>query len=400
MKNVLTYSTLCAALSRAALAAPEVHHQHKRAIVTEIVYHTILVDQEGVPLSPDDLEPIAPTSVGAAEPPVAPTTEASKPPAAPQPEVTTSVEAKPEVSSPVLNFEVKAPIQSAAPVAKQPVSKNNGVNGDLNLFAAPAPFEDGTIKCSEFPAGNGVISLDWLGFGGWSGIQHVNGEQSATGDQCTEGAYCSYACQPGMSKTQWPTEQPANGVSVGGLQCRNGYLYRTNPSEANLCVWGADSAVVDNQLDEDVAICRTDYPGTENMVIPTLVTAKNRNILTVVDETSYYKWRNMQTSVQYYVNNAGVSVEDGCVWSTPGSGVGNWAPLNFGAGQTGTTSWLSLIPNPNNRSPLNYNVKIVPETPDSVVNGDCSYVNGAFNGGQDGCTVAVTKGRAKFVLYR
>ena len=134
------------------------------------------------------------------------------------------------------------------------------------------------------------------------------------------------------------------------------------------------------------------------MVIPTVVDAGSSNILTVVDEDTYYKWQGKKTSAQYYVNNAGVSYEDGCIWGTSGSGVGNWAPLNFGAGATGGISYLSLIPNPNNLDAANFNVKIVSDGGD--VQGDCVYENGSYNGdGSDGCTVAVTNGKAKFVLY-
>ena len=105
------------------------------------------------------------------------------------------------------------------------------------------------------------------------------------------------------------------------------------------------------------------------------------------------------TSAQYYVNNAGVSWEDGCVWGTPGSGVGNWAPLNFGAGYANGIAYLSLIPNPNNRDSLNFKVKIVGES-GSTVSGSCSYADGKFNGNSDdGCTVGVTSGEADFVLY-
>ena len=173
----------------------------------------------------------------------------------------------------------------------------------------------------------------------------------------------------------------------------------SNTDSDYLCEWGVNAAVVSSELSQGVAICRTDYPGTENMVIPTYVDAGNTVPLTVVDEDTYYTWEGMKTSAQYYVNNAGVSVEDGCIWGTDGSGVGNWAPLNFGAGSSGGISYLSLIPNPNNKAALNFNVKIVAADDQSTVNGECYYENGSFVGGEDGCTVAVTSGQAKFVLY-
>lgn len=267
----------------------------------------------------------------------------------------------------------------------------------MSSFEDPTEkFEDGTIPCSQFPSGQGVIPIDWLGEGGWSGVENSD---TSTGGSCKEGSYCSYACQAGMSKTQWPSSQPSDGRSVGGLYCKNGYLHRTNTDSDYLCEWGSDTARVVSQLDQDVAICRTDYPGTENMVIPTYVEAGDTQPLTVVDEDSYYEWEGKKTSAQYYVNNAGVSLEDGCVWSTSGSGNGNWAPLNFGAGSTGGISYLSLIPNPNNKDALNYNVKIVAADSSASINGECSYENGEFSGGSDGCTVSVTSGRAHIVLY-
>lgn len=279
----------------------------------------------------------------------------------------------------------------------------DSIYGDLSPFAAPtAEFVDGTIPCGTFPGakGQGIINLDHLGFGGYSGIYHPD---TSTGGSCTEGAYCSYACQLGMSKTQWPFEQPSNGVSVGGLLCKNGFLYRTNTNTNFLCEWGIDSAAVVSELSDSVAICRTDYPGTENMVIPTVVSAGGSNILTVVNQETYYRtYLGGKTSAQYYVNNAGVSWTDGCLWGTPGSGVGNWAPLNFGAGYDSGVSYLSLIKNPNNVDAANFNVKIVGQ-PGSNVVGTCIYEGGVYTSAagnnKDGCTVGVTSGRAQFVLY-
>lgn len=203
-----------------------------------------------------------------------------------------------------------------------------------------------------------------------------------------------------MSKTQWPSDQPDSGVSVGGLYCKGGYLYRSNTDTKYLCEWGEDTARVVSEISDSVAICRTDYPGTENMVIPTVVEGGSENILTVVDEDSYYTWQGKSTSAQYYVNNAGVSYEDGCIWGTSGSGIGNWAPLNFGAGETGGITYLSLIPNPNNYDAANFNVKIKAYDSAASVSGTCYYEDGSYSGdSSDGCTVAVTGGRAQFLLY-
>lgn len=288
------------------------------------------------------------------------------------------------------------PSSSAAPE----VHTNTGAtSAALSLWKSPSvPFPDGTIDCSTFPAGQqGVVSVDYLGFGGWSGIQYDNGVTAVSGMTCTEGAYCSYACQPGMSKTQWPTDQPGNGESRGGLLCKNGKLYLTNPASQYLCEWGAQSSYVVNQLSEPVAICRTDYPGTENMVVPTVVSGNDTLPLTVVNEDTYYKWQGKLTSAQYYVNKQGGSASSNCLWGTSSDDFGNWAPVNFGAGYTGGTAWLSIMYNPLQTSAkLDYNVKI--ECVSGTMNGECAYENGAIVQGGTGCTVSCN-GVCHFVLY-
>lgn len=272
-----------------------------------------------------------------------------------------------------------------------------GVDGDLSDFSGPdKEFEDGTIPCSQLPSGQGVVSLDWVGLDGWASIMNMDGN---TATSCQDGHYCSYACQAGMSKTQWPSEQPSDGRSVGGLYCKDGLLYRSNQNSKYLCEWDQNSASAVNQVSDSIALCRTDYPGSENMVIPTVVGAGSSKPISCVNEDSYYQWQGKKTSTQYYVNNAGVSVEDGCIWGTSGSGVGNWAPVVLGAGYTNGITYLSIIPNPNNNTPPNYNVKIV-ATEGSSINGDCKLENGVYSGsGSDGCTVSVTSGSAEFVFY-
>ena len=351
------------------------HHHNKRAIAVEYVYETVIVDSNGHTISG-----------------LTGSQTVSKATATPASSATTTTLAPATTTS-----STSAAAATTTSAAASTGSSSGGIYGDLAAFSGPSEaFEDGTIPCSSFPSGQGVISVDWLGQGGWSGIENTD---TSTGGSCAEGSYCSYACQPGMSKTQWPSAQPADGRSVGGLLCKGGFLYRSNTDSQYLCEWGVNSAEVVSELSQGVAICRTDYPGTENMDIPTFVEAGATQPLTVVDQDSYYQWQGQKTSAQYYVNNAGVSVEDGCVWGTEGSGIGNWAPLNFGAGSTGGISYLSLIPNPNNRTPLNFNVKIVAADANSVVNGECYYENGSYSSGSDGCTVAVTSGKAKFVLY-
>lgn len=275
----------------------------------------------------------------------------------------------------------------------------SGIFGDLKAFVDPSStFEDGTVKCSDFPKGNGVIALDWVSGidGGWSSIMDMDGQTSS---ECKDGFYCSYACQAGMSKTQWPSKQPSNGISVGGLLCKDGYLYKSNKDKDHLCEWGSPNVNFVSNIDKEISICRTDYPGSESMVVPTVLSSKSKAPVSVVNSDSYYTWKGGKTSTQYYVNDAGVSVEDGCIWGTEGSGVGNWAPVVLGAGTTNGKTYLSLIPNPNNKKQPNYNIKIEGDDGASV-NGDCKYEDGKYNGhGSDGCTVTLSSGNAKFVFY-
>lgn len=396
--NLLAIAMVMAGIASAAPAKRDdddctssrvhVHHKHKREVVYEYAYVTVTVDGAGS------------TLVNTATSASTASTENA--------DTSATIEILPSSSTTSTQAPSSTEIASSSTTAATSTestsgssstsSSDSGIAGDLLDYVDPTEeFVDGTVKCSEFPSGQGVIALDHLGFGGWSGIYHES--TGATGGSCEAGAYCSYACQSGMSKTQWPSDQPSNGVSVGGLYCKSdGYLYKSN-SNNYLCEWGVNKAVVTSELSEDVAICRTDYPGTENMVIPTVAYAGDTTVITTVDEATYYKWEGKSTSAQYYVNNAGVSWEDGCIWGTSSSDVGNWAPLNFGAGYSDSIAYLSLIPNPNNENAANFNVKIVAESGGSV-SGSCYYEDGSYNGdGSDGCTVGVTSGRAKFVLY-
>lgn len=352
------------------------HHKHKRDIVYDYAYVTVTVDGSGKMIQ--DEVTSSSTSTSSSSSSTATTSSTS-----------TVETASSSSSSSASSTPTKGSGNSGS---------GSGPQGDLAPYQDPTEeFQDGVLSCDEFPSGQGVVALDHLGFGGFSGIYNTD---TSTGGQCKEGSFCSYACQPGMAKTQWPENQPSNGVSVGGLECKNGKLYRSNKNSKYLCQWGIDKAYVESKLDKSVAICQTDYPGTENMVIPTIVDGGKKSPLTTVDQSSYYTWQGGKTSCQYYVNNAGVDWETGCSWGEPGDDFGNWSPMNFGAGYDGGIAYLSLIPNPNNRNPLNYNVKIVADGDDSIVSGDCVYENGSYNGhGKDGCTVGVTKGKAKFVLY-
>ena len=133
-------------------------------------------------------------------------------------------------------------------------------------------FPDGTIDCSVFPFEYGPIEVEWANLGGWAGIQYVTVEGDSVtnivtavpgGKGCIPGAMCSYACPPGLQKSQWPSEQGSTGQSVGGIQCNSaGKLALTNPGlSKSLCIKGTGATNVQNKLSNNAAICRTDYPG-------------------------------------------------------------------------------------------------------------------------------------------
>lgn len=386
MKSVSLLTLL--ALATVSYSAPlegghhHVHHLHKRAVVTEIVY----VDSKGNRISGPSSSTTAPQQQTASS--SAPTTVITSSTTAPTTSATQTATSTSSTSK-----------ASSTSSSSNSNSGSGSISGDLSAFEDPSEeFEDGVHDCATLPTGQGVIPITWISGlnGGYSSIMNENGQTSST---CQDGYYCSYACQAGMSKTQWPSEQPSSGVSVGGLYCKGGKLYRSNQDKKYLCGWGSETATFKSNIDKSVAICRTDYPGSENMNIPTLLTAGGSAPVSVVDSSDYYTWKGGSTSTQYYVNNAGVSVEDGCIWGTAGSGVGNWAPVVLGAGKTNGNTYLSLIPNPNNKDQPNYSIKIVGDDGASV-NGDCKYEDGSYNGnGSDGCTVTVTSGSASFVFY-
>lgn len=304
----------------------------------------------------------------------------------------------------------EAPVRTSAPAspsspAVQKEVKTTGTSGlDLD-------FPDGQIDCTHFPSEYGALATSWVTKDGWSGLQFMekqaNGEiRLANADAkgvCGDGMWCSYACPPGYSKTQWPEEaQPENGESIGGLSCNNGKLWLTRPKASRkLCVAGADNTKVVNQLDKSVAICRTDYPGTEKMSVPIFSTPGSTVAMTVPYQAQSYVWQNKPTSAQYYVNNAGVSLEEGCVWGIEHGGKGNWSPMVFGASVAANgETFVSLFQNPLNSDRLNFNVKI------DVGNGKigCKYENGEYYGpdgnavGDTGCTASILS-NGRFIFY-
>lgn len=325
-------------------------------------------------------------------------------------------------SAPVVKAQaVSSSVSSAAPSVSAPVQNSvhdttstssstftsNGVNSD---------FPDGQIDCSTFPSQYGAVSLEWLGLGGWSGIQSPGSTSGGFGNImtvvsgqcngqncCSEGSFCSYACPAGYQKSQWPSTQGATGQSVGGIQCSNGKLHLTNKAmSSKLCMAGATEipVMIKNTMTSNSAVCRTDYPGTEGETIPLDATPGSTQNLTCPDANNYYNWQGGKTSAQYYVNPAGVSVADGCQWGSSANPWGNFAPLNLGVGYSGGNAWLSMFQNlPTTNQKLDFTIELVGDNGQfDNMSGKCKYQNGQYCSGDNyencnsgtGCTVSIS----------
>lgn len=305
-----------------------------------------------------------------------------------------------------------APTTPSTPVAAKssstPAAAYSSSSGSGNINA---DFPSGTIPCSTFPSAYGAIFIDWLGLNGWTGVQNVPNfspgdslisyiETAVSGSGCTANSYCSYACPAGYQKSQWPTAQGSSHQSIGGLYCNsNGMLELSRTSVSQICTAGVGNVKVQNKLSDNVAVCRTDYPGLESETIPLNTQPGQTYPLTCPDAAVYYSWENLPTSAQYYINPRGTSETIACQWGSPGTNIGNWAPVNAGVGKSieGTT-FISLLPNipTNPDGTLDFCITITGD-----ISGSCSYSDGTYY--QDGvisstgCTVAVT-GTATFVF--
>jgi hypothetical protein len=311
------------------------------------------------------------------------------------------------------------------PAAAPAVQTNNrvaaGSSGFSNTNAnAGKSFPSGQLSCSQFPSDYGAVPVDYLGLGGWISVQ-VPGNQKrspgfgnimtkvpnmcSNGNCCTEGSYCSYSCPAGYFKSQWPVAQGNSGESVGGVLCQGGKLVLTNPQSNTLCVPGAQQvkAYIENKLTQVVSLCQTNYPGDEAMTVPTEIAPGARFEIPVLDSNSYWTTKDgSKTTAQFYLNPAGVPVDQACRWGQGGSGAntGNWAPMVIGAGWNGQQAFMSLFGNiPTTQTYLNYNI--------NTVGGSipCKYENNQvcrYDGWttcadalspQGGCTIAVEQGQ-------
>ncbi len=409
----ITLALLTTAVSVSA-AQPHVGHahqhlHHKRDVVTDVTVvpgpTVVAYILDGESISSDEVKQgiangtlIWAANGGLKENPAPPASTPSSPPpppSSPAPYQAPSPPPPPPQASP------SGPPDDAP--HGPPSGPPSGSPWDQNGSGVDTPFPNGEVSCDDFPSDYGAIPVSWLNLGGWTGIQTPGSDSGGYGDihtategGCNEGSFCSYACPPGYQKSQWPETQGSTGQSVGGLQCKNGKLQLTNSGLSDkLCMEGASQVKVQikNTLGEQVAVCRTDYPGTEGETVPLDAQPGSTNPLTCPDSDSYYMWQGSHTSAQYYVNPAGVSVEDGCQWGSPSNPWGNYAPLNLGVGYSNGAAWLSIFQNaPTTDAKLDFTVEIVGDG----VSGTCKYSNGQYCGGANyddcsdsvGCTVS------------
>ena len=309
---------------------------------------------------------------------------------------------------------LSVPAASSGSTGASTISASTSSNSNAGVLAA---FPDGQIDCSTFPSAYGALPLNYLGLGGWAGIQRpqstlaagfsdittVVSSMCSGGNCCSEGSYCSYACPAGYQKSQWPATQGATGQSVGGIVCQNGKLHLTNPAlSGSLCMPGtsAVAVMVQNKMSQGAAVCRTDYPGTEGETIPLTAAPGTTTNLTCPDSGNYFTWQGLKTSAQYYVNPAGVPADQACQWGSPAQDWGNYAPLNLGVGYSAGSAWLSIFQNaPTTSAKLDYSVELVGDAGGYAnLIGRCRYssASGQYCSGENyetcsstvGCTVS------------
>ena len=420
----MKFQNTVAALATAGLATAHGHghaHVHKRATETEtvsvpgpVVYDFVLMDPSNPgapqPISDDKAceglanneyewldSPVAaacPSSSSSSATPTSTSTAAPTTTATVAPAILQETSA---VITPASSTSTAEPTSSTTAASSTSSSSSSSSSGATGL---DSEFPDGEINCGDFPSDYGAVPLRYLDLDGWSGIQYVTllGDlvsdivTAVTGDKCHAGAMCSYACPPGYQKSQWPTTQGSTGQSVGGLECKSdNKLYRTNKDYKNLCIPGVGGVHVKNERSEKVAVCRTDYPGTESETIPLNASPGTVHALTCPDANRYFKWGGKDTSAQYYVNPKGVSTEKGCQWGDGSQPIGNSAPINLGVGSTSAGKFLSLFPNfPTTTEILDFNVRIEGDN----LSDKCRYEDGKFYdskgliSGNSGCTVS------------
>ncbi|KAI1737327.1 beta-glucosidase-domain-containing protein [Xylaria scruposa] len=426
MKATILNLAIAASLGSTAIAQPhrhghQVYHQkrdnavHERDVVTTYVPATVTQYMLGSQVvSPEDAQAgldkglyvvIGETTPSFSSPPApAPTSTSSKEDGVFIEKVTTSSSSSSSTPPPSTTTSTTSSTPTPEPTkSSYPVSSGGkGIDAD---------FPDGEIDCTEFPSDYGAVALDYLGMGGWSGLQYtpnfslkdlaISFIETGTSKPSGQTGFYSYACPDGYVKSQWPSAQGNTGQSIGGLYCNSqGKLELTRGDVSKkLCEAGIPGITIINKMSSGTSVCRTDYPGTENMVIPLDVTAGSSSQLANVASSSYYVWQGKATTLQYYVNKKGVSAEDGCRWTCAfdPKGCGNWAPVNIGVGQSDDDiTYLSIFPNSAvSTAVLDFNIDI---SGDNSIS--CFYhVGKGFAGSSTGCTTGIPKGGSVTITF-
>ena len=195
------------------------------------------------------------------------------------------------------------------------------LDSDDNSEVLPSIQHNKRAGLCAFPYGAGMVAVTpGLANAGWA---------MSPDQPCLPGMFCPYACQPGYLMAQWDpaaTSYTYPASMNGGLKCNlDGSISTPFPNKP-YCVPGTGTIGARNAMGANVAFCQTVLPGNEAMLIPTNVDPGSTTGLAVPD-LSYWA----ATAAHYYINPAGVSPAEACVWGTVSRNVGNWSPYVAGA---------------------------------------------------------------------
>ncbi|KAJ2906088.1 hypothetical protein MKZ38_003125 [Zalerion maritima] len=290
--------------------------------------------------------------------------------------------------------------EAASSTSKAATTTAASTSSMLDVDNVDVEFPDNEYDCDSLPSGFGAVAAEYLGMSGWLGIQWgwTDIITGVSGDTCSSGAHCTYLCPEGYEKAQWPERQGNDDESIGGLYCNsNNKLVKTRDGANTLCQKGKGGVTVTNSLSETVYMCRTDYPGTEAMLIPIAVEPGTTHDVTNPSQTEYL-WKGMKTSAQYYLNNPGLTRDQACTWDSDESNIasaGDKAPTNFGTGIDGGTTYFSIFPNAAvSTATLEYNVQISVDGEET-----CTLVDGVYSTSSSGCTGASSGGDIVIKFY-
>lgn len=294
------------------------------------------------------------------------------------------------------------PTSSAAPKAT-PSSSSSGASG------IDADFPDGEIDCSTLPTEYGAVAVTQLKNSGWAGLlkpptgsftvgstKAISGYDAPSGS-LLPGMFGTYQCAEGYDMAQWPEgAQGATGQSIGGLWCGlDNKLYLTRPqSTKKLCQKGAGNVKVVNKLSDKVSLCKTSYPGKEDMVLSNVVEGGATYNLYNPYQSESYVWGGLTTSAQYYINPKSLDKDIACQWQNDDleyrNSTGNWAAVNLGTSVNADgATFLSIFYNlPTSHAYLDFNIKLSGD-----VSQECTYTGGKDNNyftpsNGNGCTVS------------